>query len=81
MGKPTNEELQQAITTAIAMRESGHDQDHVAKTLLSLNYRMQKMERLAGCGEALSARGPECDRSPHPAAGGTGGGESQCGRR
>jgi hypothetical protein len=46
MGKPTNEELQQAITTAIAMRESGHDQDHVAKTLLSLNYRMQKMERL-----------------------------------
>lgn len=46
MGKPTEEELQHAITTAIAMRESGHDQDHVAKALLSLNYRMQKMERL-----------------------------------
>lgn len=46
MGKPTEAELNQAIATAIAMRESGHDQDHVAKALLSLNYRMQKMERL-----------------------------------
>ena len=46
MGKPTEAELHQAIATAIAMRESGHDQDHVAKALLSLNYRMQKMERL-----------------------------------
>lgn len=46
MGKPTSEELQHAIATAIGMRESGHDQDHVAKALLSLNYRMQKMEHL-----------------------------------
>ena len=46
MGKPTEAELHQAIATAIAMRESGHDQDHVAKALLSLHYRMQKMERL-----------------------------------
>lgn len=46
MGKPTDTELQQAIAAAIAMRESGHDADHVAKALLSLNYRMQKMEKL-----------------------------------
>lgn len=46
MGKPTEAELKQAIATAIAMREGGHDGDHVAKALLSLNYRMQKMERL-----------------------------------
>lgn len=46
MGKPTDAELQQALATAIAMRESGHDQDHVAKALLNLNYRMQKMEHL-----------------------------------
>jgi hypothetical protein len=46
MGKPSTDELQHAITTAIAMRESGHDQDHMAKALLNLNYRMQKMEHL-----------------------------------
>ncbi len=46
MGKPTEAELNQAIATAIAMRESGHDQDYMAKSLLSLNYRMAKMERL-----------------------------------
>ncbi|MDO8268432.1 MAG: hypothetical protein Q7T32_11470 [Moraxellaceae bacterium] len=46
MGKPTESELQQAIAFAITMRESGKDPDHVAKALLSLNYRMQKMEKL-----------------------------------
>lgn len=46
MGKPTDSELEQAIKAAIVMRESGADPDFVAKSLLSLNYRMQKMERL-----------------------------------
>lgn len=46
MGKPTDSELEQAIHTAIAMRERGEDPDHLAKCLLNLNYRMQKMERL-----------------------------------
>jgi hypothetical protein len=46
MGKPTAEELQVAIAKAITMREGGHDEDNVAKALLSLNYRMQKMEAL-----------------------------------
>lgn len=46
MGIPTDTELKQAIATAIAMREGGHDPDHVAKSLLSLHYRMQKMEHV-----------------------------------
>ncbi|MDP2227961.1 MAG: hypothetical protein Q8J78_10865 [Moraxellaceae bacterium] len=46
MGKPTDTELGQAIQAAIVMRENGNDPDFVAKSLLSLNYRMQKMERL-----------------------------------
>ena len=37
MGKPTAEELQVAIAKAITMREGGHDEDNVAKALLSLN--------------------------------------------
>ncbi|MGH8493639.1 MAG: hypothetical protein ACRERR_11135 [Moraxellaceae bacterium] len=46
MGKPTEAELQQAITAAVKMRESGQDPDHVAKCLLNLNYRLQKLDRL-----------------------------------
>jgi len=46
MGKPTTEELQTAIKAAIAMREAGNDPDYVAKSLLNLNYRMEKMEKL-----------------------------------
>ncbi|MDQ8038086.1 MAG: hypothetical protein REI12_11745 [Pedobacter sp.] len=46
MGKPSQSELQQAIRTAIKMRESDQDPDFVAKTLLNQNYRLQKLERL-----------------------------------
>ncbi len=46
MGKPTEAELQQAIVAAVQMRESGKDPDHVAKCLLNLNYRVQKLERV-----------------------------------
>jgi hypothetical protein len=46
MGKPTEAELQQAIVAAAQMRESGQDPDHVAKCLLNLNYRVQKLERV-----------------------------------
>lgn len=46
MGKPSQSELQQAIQTAIKMRESDQDPDFVAKTLLNQNYRLQKLERL-----------------------------------
>lgn len=46
MGKPTETELQQAISAAVKMRESGQDPDHVAKCLLNLNYRLQKLDRV-----------------------------------
>lgn len=46
MGKPTEEELQRAIAAAVKMRESRHDPDFMAKSLLNLNYRVQKLERL-----------------------------------
>lgn len=46
MGKPTEQELQQAVQAAIRMRESGQDPDYVAKALLNLNYRVQKLEHV-----------------------------------
>lgn len=46
MGKPTESELQQAIMAAVKMRESDNDPDFVAKSLLNLNYRVQKLERV-----------------------------------
>ncbi len=38
MGKPTKEELEEALKEAQRMREQGDDPCHVAKTLLNLNY-------------------------------------------
>jgi hypothetical protein len=46
MGKPTAEELQEALTEAIKMRESGDDPHHIAKALLNMNYRMGAMHKL-----------------------------------
>lgn len=39
MGKPTEEQLHQALNKAAEMREHGQDPDFIAKTLLNLNYR------------------------------------------
>jgi hypothetical protein len=38
MGKPTEEELGEALKEAQRMREQGEDPHHVAKALLNLNY-------------------------------------------
>lgn len=46
MGKPTTSELRQALDRAIHMRESGADPDHLAKSLLNLHFRLQKLERV-----------------------------------
>jgi hypothetical protein len=46
MGKPTANELETAIVAAIAMRESGKDPDHIAKSLLNLNYRLERLEKV-----------------------------------
>lgn len=39
MGKPTEQQLKQALTKAAEMREHGEDPDFLAKSLLNLNYR------------------------------------------
>lgn len=46
MGKPTETELQQAMTAAIKMREGGSDPDFIAKSLLNLHYRVLRLERV-----------------------------------
>ena len=42
--KPTANELEMAIVAAEAMRESGADEHHVARTLLYLYQRLQELE-------------------------------------
>jgi hypothetical protein len=46
MGIPTTIEFDQAIAEAARMRESGEDPNHIAKTLLSLNYRFQHLKEV-----------------------------------
>jgi hypothetical protein len=38
MGKPTKEELADALKEAQRMREQGEDPHHIAKALLNINY-------------------------------------------
>jgi hypothetical protein len=42
MGIPTREQLLQALDVAVKMREKGEDDNFIAKSLLSLNYRFEK---------------------------------------
>ena len=44
MPKPTDEELELAIKTAVEMRESDDDPFNLAKCLLSHNFRMKHLE-------------------------------------
>jgi|GEM_PF-1567948 len=46
MPKPTDEELEKAIKTAITMRENSDDPDMLAKCLLSHNYRIKHLEEV-----------------------------------
>jgi len=46
MGKPTKEELEQALAEAGRMREKGEDPDHLAKCLLNHDYRLKQFEQL-----------------------------------
>lgn len=46
MGKPTEQELDEALETAAQMREDDNDPHYVAKALLNLNYRMAYMEKV-----------------------------------
>ena len=46
MPKPSDEELELAIQTAIAMRENNDDPHKLAKCLLSHNYRIKHLEEV-----------------------------------
>jgi hypothetical protein len=46
MGTPTRKQLEEALAEAARMRERGEDEHHVAKALLSLNYRLHALENV-----------------------------------
>lgn len=46
MGKPTDQELEEALAEAARMREHSQDPHHVAKALLNLHYRHRYLERV-----------------------------------
>lgn len=46
MGKPTEEELNQALTEASRMREQDDDPHYVAKALLNTHYRFKQLEKV-----------------------------------
>ena len=46
MGKPTLQELQQALVEAARMRENNQDPNFLAKSLLNLHYRIGFLEKV-----------------------------------
>jgi hypothetical protein len=59
MGKPTEQELEQALAEAIRMRESRDDPHSIAKTLLNLNYRHALLMRVLQAAEVYLKFGQE----------------------
>lgn len=57
MGKPTEEELQIALTEAARMREQNEDPQFLAKTLLNLNYRIKYLEDVLRAAELYTHSG------------------------
>jgi len=51
MGKPTSQELQQALAEAARMREQNQDPDFLAKSLLNLHYRIGFLEKVMRAAE------------------------------
>lgn len=51
MGKPTKEELQQALEQAAQMREHDDDPYFIAKSLLNLQYRLGFLEKVMRAAE------------------------------
>jgi len=51
MGKPTTEELQQALKQAAQMRERDDDPHFIAKSLLNLQYRLGFLEKVMRAAE------------------------------
>jgi hypothetical protein len=46
MGKPTDDELKQALEEVSRMREEGDDPRFVAKSLLNIYYRFKLLEKV-----------------------------------
>ena len=46
MGKPTDEELKEALEEAGKMRETGEDPHHIAKALLNCHFRLSHADRV-----------------------------------
>ena len=59
MSKPTEEELAEAVTEAARMREQGEDSHFLAKSLLSLNYRMRYLQRVLQAADTFLHYGQE----------------------
>ena len=51
MGKPTTQELQQALDEAARMREHDEDPHFIAKSLLNLKYRMGFLDKVMQAAE------------------------------
>lgn len=59
MGRPTWEELQEALATAARMREKGEDEHHLAKALLNMNYRLRYLEKVLEAAEYFLLTGQD----------------------
>jgi hypothetical protein len=59
MGKPTEQELQQALAEAGRMREEGRDPHYVGKSLLNLNYRLSYLQKVLHAADAFLRYGQE----------------------
>lgn len=62
MGKPTSDELHEALATAARMRETGTDEHHLAKALLNMNYRMRYLERVLEAAEYFLLTGMDAHK-------------------
>ena len=51
MGKPTEDELKQALNEVSRMREQGDDPHFVAKSLLNIHYRFKLLENVLYAAE------------------------------
>jgi len=59
MGKPTEDELAEAVAEAARMREQGEDPHFLAKSLLNLNYRIRFLQRVLQAADTFLHYGQE----------------------
>ncbi len=57
MGKPTQEELAEALQEAARMREHRDDPHFLAKALLNMNYRLSHLEKVRSAAERYTRFG------------------------